>query len=156
MDNNNAVVAIDARRGVDYIGITCPFYCYDSQGRLLLHKRSNKCRDEVGNWDCGGGSMEFGESFEEAATREIKEEYGTTPKQLKLCGITNMVRDNNGAKTHWVAAVFAVEVDPMDVKIMEPEKVDDWGWFYPDNLPSPLHSCLLKNLNVVKQSGIKL
>ena len=34
--------------GVDYIGITTPFYCNDSNGLFLLHKRSKNCRDEHG------------------------------------------------------------------------------------------------------------
>lgn len=100
--------------------------------------------------------MEFGESFEEAVTREIGEEYGVVPKQIKLCGVTNVVRDNNGIKTHWIAAVFAAEVEPNEVKMMEPEKMDDIGWFYPNNLPSPLHSMFSKHLDIVRQAGLKL
>ncbi len=46
------------KRGFDYIGVTCVFYCYDKKGRLLLHKRSNKCRDEIGRWDAGGGNTQ--------------------------------------------------------------------------------------------------
>jgi ADP-ribose pyrophosphatase YjhB (NUDIX family) len=63
------------KKGIDYIGVTVCFYCHDGKGNLLLQKRSHKCRDEQGMWDCGGGSMRFGETFEEAARREIKEEY---------------------------------------------------------------------------------
>lgn len=145
---------IDSRRGVDCIGVTTPFYCYDNKGRILLHKRSKKCRDEIGHWDCGGGSMEFGETFEEAVTREIREEYGVTPKRLKLCGITNVVRDNNGTKTHWIAVIFAAEVDSKEVRIMEPERVDNWGWFYPGSFPTPPHSCLLRHFEMVQKAGI--
>ena len=56
--------AHDLKRGIDYIGVTVVFYCHDGAGRLLLHKRSVACRDEQGRWDVGGGSMEFGETFE--------------------------------------------------------------------------------------------
>ncbi len=68
---------MDLKKGVDFIGITCVFYCHDGKGKLLLHKRSKNCRDEVGRWHVGGGSMEFGEDFEETVKREIKEEYCT-------------------------------------------------------------------------------
>ncbi|MFH0905499.1 MAG: NUDIX domain-containing protein [bacterium] len=155
-DYMDASQAIDARRGIDYIGVTTPFYCYDNKGRILLHRRGSKCRDEVGRWDCGGGSMEFGESFEEAVTREIGEEYGAAPKQLKLCGVTNVVRDNNGVKTHWIAVIFAAEVSPSAVRIMEPDKVDELGWFYSDNLPTPLHSMLAPHLEIVRRAGVKI
>ena len=69
----------DAKRGVDYIGVVCCFFCHDGNGKLLMHKRSKNCRDEIGVWDCGGGAMEFGEDFEQAARREIGEEYGVAP-----------------------------------------------------------------------------
>ncbi len=64
------------KRGEDYIGVTCVFFCHDGNGRFLLHKRSEKCRDEQGRWDCGGGSMEHGETFEQAVCRESGEESG--------------------------------------------------------------------------------
>ncbi len=51
------------KKGIDYIGVTCVFYCHDGKGKLLLHKRSENCRDEKGRWDCGGGAMELGETL---------------------------------------------------------------------------------------------
>ncbi|MBI2052790.1 MAG: NUDIX domain-containing protein [Candidatus Ryanbacteria bacterium] len=91
--------SIDSRKGVDFIGVTCVFFCHDGDGRLLMHKRSRNCRDEKGRWDCGSGSMEFGENFEEAVRREIKEEYHVEPEDLKFCGVTNVIRNNKGEKT---------------------------------------------------------
>lgn len=38
----------DLQRGIDFIGITCVFYCHDGQGNFLMHKRSKNCRDEIG------------------------------------------------------------------------------------------------------------
>lgn len=73
------------KAGIDYIGITTPFYCNDGKGNFLLHKRSNNCRDEHGTWDMGGGKVELGEILEEAVLREVLEEYnchGTIQKVL--------------------------------------------------------------------------
>lgn len=42
--------AIDSRRGVDHIGIACVFFCHDGNGKILLHRRSQFCRDEQGRW----------------------------------------------------------------------------------------------------------
>lgn len=74
-------------RGIDYIGITCVFFCHDGEENILLHQRSEKCKDEQGNWDCGGGALEFGEEFEEGVRREIKEEYGCEVLKLQFGGI---------------------------------------------------------------------
>jgi 8-oxo-dGTP diphosphatase len=138
--NSLAYQKIDLRRGVDYIGVTCVFFCHDGNGKLLMNKRSNKCRDEIGRWDVGGGSMEFGEAFEEAVKREIKEEYGSEPIDLKLVGPHNSIRKNGDTLTHWVAIVFVAQLEPSQVKIGDPEKMDEIGWFSLDNLPDPLHS----------------
>ena len=142
------------KQGFDYIGVTCVFYCYDCKGRLLLHKRSKNCRDEIGRWDCGGGSIEFGESFEEAVRREVKEEYCVNIKKLTFAGVNNLIRNHKGRKTHWVAILFACLVDPKKVKIGDPVKMSDIGWFYPNKPPKPLHSMYLTHLEFVKKAGV--
>ena len=47
-----------------------------------------------------------------------------------------------GIDSHWGAVVFRVTVDPAAVRIGEPHKFDELGWFAPGDLPSPLHSQL--------------
>lgn len=147
---------LDSRRGIDHIGLTCVFFCYDGKGNLLMHKRSKNCRDERGKWDCGSGSMEFGETFKETARREIKEEYCVQAENLRFCGVTNVVRGNGKEKAHWVALIFASKVDPRKVKIGEPHKMEEIGWFKVNKLPKPLHSMLKKHLETVKKSGVKI
>lgn len=130
----------DLQRGVDYIGITCVFYCHDGKGNFLMHKRSKNCRDEIGNWDLGGGSMEFGETFEEAALREIKEEYCCDVLELEYLGAYNALRRHRNKPTHWVAMLFAAKVDPNQAQIGEPDYMDEMGWFTKDTMPEPLHT----------------
>ncbi len=146
--------AYDLRKGVDFIGVTMVFYCHDGEGNILLHKRSENCRDEHGRWDCGGGSMEFGEeSFESAVAREIEEEYGVKPKNIRQHGIQNVIRGHQGSKTHWIAVLFSAEVDRERGIMGEPEKMDEIGWFSPDELPEPLHSALAVHLEIVREAG---
>lgn len=130
----------DPKRGFDYIGVCTVFFCHDGKGNLLLHKRSKNCRDEHGCWDPGGGSLEFGEDFEQGVRREVKEEYCCDILDLKYLGAYNILRNHQNKKTHWVAVLFLAQVDPKKVKIGEPEYVDEFGWFSLDNLPSPIHS----------------
>ncbi|HBR80286.1 MAG: RNA pyrophosphohydrolase [Candidatus Uhrbacteria bacterium GW2011_GWE2_45_35] len=142
----------DLKRGLDYIGVCCVFFCHDGQGNLLLHKRSANCRDEQGCWDCGGGSMEFGETFEEAACREISEEYGTAPLEIQFVTTRNVLRENNGQPTHWMANIFVAKLDPTLVKNGEPEKIEELGWFPFDTLPEPLHSQLTRHFVAARKT----
>ena|SRR3989344_6722049 len=142
------------KQGLDYIGVTCVFYCHDAKGNLLLHKRSVNCRDEKGKWDCGGGAMTFGETFEQTVRREVNEEYCTDITKLQLVGVNNVLRKNKGKLTHWVAILFAVLVNFKKVKIGDPEKMDKIGWFKPNKLPKPLHSMFLTHLEFVKKAKV--
>ncbi len=98
--------------------------------------------------------MEFGESFEEAVRREVKEEYCAEILKLDFITVNNVVRNHKGKKTHWVAIVFAAKVDPKEAKIGEPEKMDSIGWFAPDKLPTPLHSKMDEFLKLVIEANV--
>ncbi|MEV0369685.1 NUDIX domain-containing protein [Streptomyces sp. NPDC050636] len=115
------------------------FVCHDGGGRVLLARRSAGARDEPGTWDCGAGALEFGETFESAVTREVREEYGVRPLGMEHIGVRNVLR-GDPVDSHWVALVFAVQVAPGEVTIGEPHKFDALEWFAPNALPAPLHS----------------
>lgn len=144
----------DLKRGVDFIGVNCIFYCHDGNGNLLMHKRSQNCRDEQGRWDCGGGSMEFGETPEEAVCRDVLEEYGTEILDLKFATVRNVLRDNKRTPTHWIALLFVAQVDPTRVKIGEPDKIDEIGWFSFDKLPEPVHSQIPAHFKAIRESWV--
>ncbi|BCJ68747.1 NUDIX domain-containing protein [Polymorphospora rubra] len=124
--------------------VSCVFVCHDGAGRLLLARRGPGARDEPGTWDTGAGALEFGESFEDAVTREVREEYAADPLEITLLGVRNVLRDS--PPSHWVAVVFAVRVDPARVTIGEPRKFDRLDWFAADDLPQPAHSQLMATL----------
>lgn len=133
--------------GQDCIGVSTPFYCTDGKGRFLLHKRSQQCRDEQGTWDTGSGELEFGSTLEDNVLREVREEYGCEGKILEQIASRSILRTNNGKPTHWVAVIFIIVVDPTKVKINEPDKIDEIGWFTLDALPEPLHTGLKGTLD---------
>ncbi len=141
------------KKGVDYIGVTCVFFCHDGKGKFLLNKRSGKCRDEQGNWDCGGGALKLGEDFETGVRREIKEEYCTDVVDLKHLATTNVLRKNGSENTHWVALVFAAEVMPEQVKIGDSDSMEEIGWFTENNLPEPLHSQFHRHFDYCIKAG---
>lgn len=119
--------------------VSCVFVCHDGAGRVLLARRSAGARDEPGTWDCGAGALEFGETFEAAVTREVREEYGVPPLAIERLGVRNVLR-GAPVTSHWVAVVFAVRVAPEGVRIGEPHKFDALRWCAPKALPAPLHS----------------
>lgn len=121
-----------------------------------MHKRSSNCRDEIGRWDTGSGSMEFGETPEQAVTREIMEEYCVQPKKLQFCGVRNALRKNGVVKTHWVALLFVAQVDSKKVQIGEPDKMEELGWFRMNKLPKPLHSAFLDQMKIINKFGVKI
>lgn len=130
-------------KGISFVGVTTPFVCYDEHGRIFMAKRSKNARDEHGRWDFGSGGLKVGQSVEENMRRELLEEYGATPLETTLIGYFDLFRTlPDGTPTHWVAIAHAVKVDPSQMKIMEPDMVDDSGWFTLDALPSPLHSSI--------------
>jgi 8-oxo-dGTP diphosphatase len=128
------------KAGIDFVGVTTPFYCHDGEGNLLMHKRSNNCRDEHGRWDTGSGQLDFGISLAKNVLKEVMEEYcceGIIEVEMPAHDI---FREQNGINTHWIAVPFIIKVNANEVKIGEPHKIDEIGWFGLDNLPTPLHS----------------
>jgi ADP-ribose pyrophosphatase YjhB (NUDIX family) len=146
--------AVDLRRGIDHIGISASFVIHDGKGNVLLQRRGPGARDENGNWDIGGGAIEFGESIDEAVKREIKEELCADTLDIQFLTVYDAFREHNGVRTHWIAIIHAVQVDPKKVKIGEPDKIDALKWFTKDNLPSPLHSQFWKSYQTALDLGI--
>ncbi len=139
------------KKGEDFIGVCVTYFCHDGNGNFLFNKRSKNCRDEIGNWDCGGGGIEFGDTVEETLKKEIKEEYCTDILGYEFLGFMDVHREHNGTKTHWIALDHKVLVDRGKVKNGEPHKFDEIGWFKLDNLPSPLHSQIMNCINAYKE-----
>lgn len=125
--------------GIDFIGVTTPFYCNDGRGNFLLHKRSTRTRDEHGTWDPGGGKLEFGQTLEESVLREVREEYGCVGTIQEQLPPLTVIREWQGRSTHWLAIPFFVLVNPADAIMNEPDAMDEIGWFRLDALPEPLH-----------------
>jgi 8-oxo-dGTP diphosphatase len=102
------------------------------EDQILLQQRRNVFGD--GSWGLPGGHLEFGESFEDAAARELLEETGLTAKHLKTVIPQNTAYET----THYVqiaVEVLAWEGDPI---IREPDRCAGLAFFDPRALPFPL------------------
>lgn len=135
-------------KGVEYIGVCVVYFCHDGRGNVLMAKRSVNSRDEQGIWDIGGGAVEFGSTIDETLKNEIYEEYCAKVLTYEFLGFRDVHRENKGQKTHWIALDYKVLIDPNGVKIGEPHKFDDIGWFKLEDLPKPQHSQFPKFLEL--------
>lgn len=127
------------------IGVGFGVFLYKS-GRVLLGRRnddSEKADSELhgeGTWTMPGGKLEFGESFEEGAKREVMEETGIVLDKVKLICVNNDMVLNSEKPAHFVTLGFFADERYFSgsPKVMEPEEITEWRWFDLDNLPKNL------------------
>ncbi|MDP3800168.1 MAG: NUDIX domain-containing protein [bacterium] len=141
--------------GIDYVGVATPFYCHDGNGKFLFHRRSKNCRDEHNTWDTGSGKLELGLTPEQNVLKEVMEEYGCHGNISECLPPYSLFREWNNQKTHWLMIPFFVKVDPSQVKLNEPQSMDEIGWFELDNIPNPLHTGFAYSFNKYKDIFLK-
>ena len=125
------------KKGRDYIGVSAGAMVFNEKGQLLLSKRSKNTSNEAGCWETPGGSVEFGETLEDAVRREFREEFGIEIEVVKQLPAHDHLIPKE--KQHWVATSFLAKIKKGQTPtILEPEKCDDLGWFDLDSLPKPL------------------
>jgi 8-oxo-dGTP diphosphatase len=88
-----------------------------------------------GSWTMPGGKLEFGESFEQGATREVQEETGIRVKSARVICVNN---DKNDF-AHFVTIGLFSDNFEGEAKVMEPDEIVEWKWFNLDNLPQPMY-----------------
>lgn len=123
--------------GVDYIGVAAGVFIINDEGKVFLTKRSKHATNERGTWEIPGGKVHFGETLQDAARREAKEEYDIDIKILEQFPSQNHLIPEE--KQHWVPTCFLCKIVGIKKpRIMEPDKCDEIGWFSFKNLPEPL------------------
>jgi len=110
-------------------------YILNEKGEVLLLQR--KGAHGSGTWCPPGGHLEFGESFEECAKREAKEESGLEICEVMLLGVLNDIMLDE-AKHYVTLNMSAKLCDDTAPRIMEPDKSDAIDWFPLNQLPTPL------------------
>lgn len=102
---------------------------------ILLGKRLSKHAKDF--WGPPGGHLEFGESFEQCALRELEEETGLIGSQAHQLAVYNTVYHLE--QQHYVIVFMEVAFPHGQEPVLkEPEKCAGWSYFNLDQLPSPL------------------
>ncbi len=108
-------------------------------GKVLLGKR--KGSHGHGEYAFPGGHLEYMESFEDCAKREIAEECGIEVKNISFHFVANVKKY---APKHYVHIGLIMDWKSGEPKVLEPEKCESWDWYDMNNLPEPLFEmCVL-------------
>lgn len=90
----------------------------------------------AGTWALPGGHLEFGESIEHCAAREIHEETGLEIDVTARGPYTNDVFEDAGK--HYVTVFVLARAPRGDPERREPDKCTEWRWCRWSDLPAPL------------------
>jgi mutator protein MutT len=123
--------------------VGCGVLIENEKGEVLLQKRS-----DTGEWCVPGGALEPGETYMEAATRELSEEVGIKVSGLKLFGLYSgadrEIHYPNGDVVYSLSVIFITrsftgEISDSDSEVLEHRFFDKDSipkeLFYPDARP---------------------
>jgi len=116
-----------------------------ADGRWLLIRRG-----DTGQWAMPGGTLEWGETLQEAATRELAEEAGVEHVKLgSLLGVYSA--PHRDERFHAVTIVVRAEVEAPVRPPMNPVEIREVGLFAESDLPS----CLAHNMGPMLENARK-
>jgi ADP-ribose pyrophosphatase YjhB (NUDIX family) len=94
----------------------------DENGRVLALRSAWH-----GEWQLPGGAVNYGESFDDALRREVREETGLSLASLER---VTLVRDRTGRMLH---VVYRARIAPGAVRLSEEHSA--WAYRAPEDLP---------------------
>jgi len=122
------------KKGIDYIGVGVGGAIINEKNEILLFLRN--VNPEKGYWSIPGGSVEYGETIEDAVIRELYEELGIQIEIVGLLGVANHIVGED--KSHWVSPEFQVKIVSGTPVNLESDKHIEMEWFSLENLPENL------------------
>jgi 8-oxo-dGTP diphosphatase len=103
-------------------------------GKVLLGLRRGS--HGAGSWALPGGHLEWGESVESCARREVKEETGLDLGAVRQGPYTNDVMAAEGK--HYVTCFVEAVALAGEAQVLEPTKCERWAWFAWSDMPARL------------------
>lgn len=120
--------------------------CADSWQRVVVHLDGTKVilgkrkgPLGTGTYSLPGGKVDFGETPIAAAIREVEEETKLKLTRVHFTGkVTNDYFPDEG-KQYVTLYYIAEAVNPEDLTVTEPDKVESWDWYVvTEPLPQPM------------------
>jgi len=90
----------------------------------------------AGTWALPGGHLEYGETIEGCARREVLEETGRARGPLTNASFTSDVFERE--QRHYVTLFVQAEAGAGEPRVMEPDKCARWVWCRWAEMPEPL------------------
>jgi isopentenyl-diphosphate Delta-isomerase len=110
-----------------YIRRAARVFVFDTEGKLLIQKRSKKVRKPLLFDQSAAGHLDEGESYMEAAMREMKEEIGLTNIELKEIVTSYRTKE-------FFNGVYKAVVPPNTELTVDPEEVESMHWMAVDEV----------------------
>ncbi|MCR4581906.1 MAG: NUDIX hydrolase [Bacilli bacterium] len=100
---------------------------YDKDGKIVLHRRGAKARDEIGKLEAIGGSVDKSDGdFRDALLRELREEAGLEATfevgKFVVAQHTQHVDKNSGELIDWIVLCYEGRIVDGELVNMEPDR----------------------------------
>ncbi len=111
----------------------------EKDGKILLGMRhpdpdkADSAFRSAGEWCLPGGKLDFGETLEECAAREVLEETGIVIKNPEVISMHNCKNEH----AHFLTAGVIAQEWEGEAEVMEPDEIIKWEWFDIKDLPYP-------------------
>lgn len=100
--------------------------------RILLVRRSKA--PHQGDWAIPGGSVKLGETLQEAAEREIREETGLVIEAKAPIYVFDLIERDNGNRVIFHYVIIDLMADFVSGELRPSDDAMDAGWFKPEDL----------------------
>jgi 8-oxo-dGTP diphosphatase len=100
------------------------------ENKFLIVKRRSDDPNNAGFWEFPSGKVDFGESLNEALSRELLEEIGNSfsEKETRLIGTSEYIIEKNDSKRYTIQINYLIEIEQeIQIELSEEHTKFDWA-----------------------------